>query len=77
MSATISRTLDFRGLTCPLPIAKTAVALTGMASGELVEVLTTDRGSLRDFPAWSRATGNQLVEQTEDGGVYRFVIRKR
>jgi tRNA 2-thiouridine synthesizing protein A len=53
------------------------VAMAAMDPGELAEVLTTDRGSIRDFLAWSRATGNRLVEQTEDGGVHRFVIRKR
>jgi tRNA 2-thiouridine synthesizing protein A len=51
--------------------------MTGMRSGELMEVLTTDPGSVRDLPVWARATGNQLVEQTEDHGVYRFVLRKR
>jgi tRNA 2-thiouridine synthesizing protein A len=73
----VSRTLDLRGRGAPLPIARTAVVLAGMRSGELLEVLTTDRGSLRDLPVWCRATGNRLVEQTEDGGVHRFVIRKR
>jgi tRNA 2-thiouridine synthesizing protein A len=77
MRTTIGRTLDLRGLTGPLPVARTAVAMAGMDAGELAEVLTTDRGSIRDFLAWSRATGNRLVEQTEDGGVYRLVIRKR
>jgi len=77
MRTIISRTLDLRGLTDPLPVARTAVAMTAMDPGELAEVLTTDRSSIRDFLAWSRATGNRLVEQTEDGGVYRFVIRKR
>jgi tRNA 2-thiouridine synthesizing protein A len=51
--------------------------MAGMRAGELLEVLTTDRDSLRDLPVWCRATGNRLVEQTEDGGVQRFVIRKR
>jgi tRNA 2-thiouridine synthesizing protein A len=77
MRTTITRTLDVRGLTGPLPVARAAVAMTGMDSGGLAEGLTTDRGPLSDFSAWSRATGNRLVEQTEDGGVYRIVIRKR
>ena len=46
-------------------------------SGELLEVLATDPGSVKDFAAWSRATGNPLVEQSVDGGVYRFVLRKK
>jgi TusA-related sulfurtransferase len=78
MGATaVSRTLDLRGCGAPLPIARTAVAMAGMRSGELLEVLTTDRGSLRDLPVWCRATGNRLVEQTKDDGIHRFVIRKR
>lgn len=76
MSAQVTTTLDFKGLSCPLPIVKTAVAIKKLAPGELVEVLATDAGSVADFTAWSRATGNQLVEHTADGGVYRFVLRK-
>jgi tRNA 2-thiouridine synthesizing protein A len=76
MSAQVTTTLDFKGLSCPLPIVKTAVAIKKLAPGELVEVLATDAGSVADFTAWSRATGNQLVEHTVDGGVYRFVLRK-
>ncbi len=74
-SVTIT-TLDFKGLSCPLPIVKTAVAIKKLASGELVEVLATDAGSVPDFTAWCRSTGNQLIEHTTDGGVYRFMIRK-
>ena len=48
-----------------------------MASGELVEVLATDPGSVKDFAAWARSTGNALVEQRADGGVYRFVLRRK
>jgi TusA-related sulfurtransferase len=76
MSAQVTTTLDFKGLACPLPIVKTAVAIKQLAPGELVEVLATDAGSVADFTAWSRATGNQLVEHTAEGGVYRFVLRK-
>lgn len=77
MSQTISQTLDCKGLSCPLPIAKTAQAIRGVAPGDLLEVLATDPGSVPDFNAWSRSTGNELVEQTEAEGVYRFVLRKK
>jgi tRNA 2-thiouridine synthesizing protein A len=77
MSITVSKTLDLTGLSCPLPIVKTALALKAMASGDVVEALATDPGSVPDFAAWCRSTGNQLVEQTRHGDVYRFVIRKR
>jgi tRNA 2-thiouridine synthesizing protein A len=73
----IARTLDLKGLSCPLPIVKTAQAMRELGSGELIEALATDPGSVPDFNAWCTSTGNQLVEQTDADGVYRFVIRKR
>ena len=76
MSETITRTLDLKGLSCPMPIAKTAQALRDMRAGDLIESLATDPGSVPDFKAWCTSTGNELVEQTEDAGVYRFLIRK-
>jgi tRNA 2-thiouridine synthesizing protein A len=69
--------VDARGLSCPMPIVKTAQAIKTLPSGELVEILATDAGSINDFVAWSRTTGHQLVEQSADGGVYRFVIRHK
>lgn len=69
--------VDARGLSCPMPIVKTAQAIKTIASGELIEVLATDKGSVADFAAWSRTTGHELVEQSADGGVYRFVIRRK
>jgi len=77
MSATVAKTLDLKGLNCPLPIVKTAQAIKGLASGEIVEALATDPGSVPDFNAWCRSTGNELIEQTEESGVYRFLIRVR
>ncbi len=69
--------VDARGLNCPMPIVKTAQAIKALASGDTLEVLATDGGSVKDFAAWSRTTGNELVEQTADGGVFRFVLRKK
>jgi tRNA 2-thiouridine synthesizing protein A len=60
-----------------MPIVKTAQAVKAIASGETVEVLATDAGSVKDFAAWAKTTGNVLVEQTTDGGVFRFVLRKK
>lgn len=76
MPVTIAKTLDLKGLSCPLPILKTAVAVKTMAPGSVVEVLATDPGSVADFAAWCRSTGNELVEQTVDAGVYRFLVRR-
>ena len=76
-STPIAQRLDARGLSCPMPIVKTAQAIKTIGSGDLLEVLATDAGSVKDFAAWSRTTGNELVEQTSDGGVFRFVLRRK
>jgi tRNA 2-thiouridine synthesizing protein A len=72
----IALVVDAKGLSCPMPIVKTAQAIRGLSSGQLIEVLATDPGSVKDFAAWSRSTGHELIEQTVDGPVYRFVIRR-
>jgi tRNA 2-thiouridine synthesizing protein A len=72
----IAATVDARGLSCPMPIVKTAQQVKTLAPGQLVEVLATDPGSVKDFAAWARSTGNSLVEQSTDDGVYRFVIQR-
>ena len=69
--------VDARGLACPMPIVKTAQAIATLGSGELLEVLATDPGSTKDFVAWSRTTGHELVEQTVEDGVYRFLLRRK
>ena len=77
MSTQITKTLDLKGLSCPLPIVKTAQAIRELQSGDLIEALATDPGSVPDFKAWSTTTGNELVEQSEADDVFRFVIRKK
>ena len=74
--ADATQTLDVRGQSCPLPIVRASQAIKTLDSGQTLEVLATDRGALSDFPAWSKTTGNELIEQTEDNGVFRFVLRK-
>jgi tRNA 2-thiouridine synthesizing protein A len=76
MSLTVAQLLDLKGLACPLPIIKTAQAMKQIASGDVIEILATDQGSVADFDAWCRTTGNELVERTEESGVYRFLVRK-
>ena len=77
MTMQITQTVDARGLSCPMPIVKTAQAIKTVPSGGFVEVLATDPGSVKDFAAWSRSTGNEIVEQSADGGVFRFVLRRK
>jgi len=73
----IAATVDARGLSCPMPIVRTAQAIKPLPAGALVEILATDAGSQKDFVAWCRSTGNELVEQTTDDRVFRFVIRRK
>jgi tRNA 2-thiouridine synthesizing protein A len=68
--------LDAKGLNCPLPILKAKKALKSMEGGKILEVLSTDPGSVADFAAFCRTTGNELVEQSEEGGVWTYLIRK-
>jgi tRNA 2-thiouridine synthesizing protein A len=68
--------LDAKGMNCPLPILKTKKALQSLDTGKVLEVLSTDPGSVADFKAFCRQTGNELVESTQDGSVYRFLIKR-
>jgi tRNA 2-thiouridine synthesizing protein A len=70
------KVLDAKGLNCPLPILKAKKALKDVPDGGMLEVLATDPGSVADFQAFARSTGNELVEHSESGGVYRFLLRK-
>jgi tRNA 2-thiouridine synthesizing protein A len=69
--------LDTRGLNCPLPILKTKKALADMASGDILRVVSTDPGSVRDFQAFARQTGNELVEQQTSGADFIHLIKRR
>ena len=69
--------IDTRGLNCPLPILKAKKALAGMESGQLLKVLSTDAGSLRDFQAFAKQTGNALVEQQTLGDEFVHVLKRR
>jgi len=70
------KTLDVKGLNCPMPILRAKKTLKDMARGGTLEVLATDPGSVDDFPAFCKSLGDELVETSADGGVYRFLIRK-
>jgi tRNA 2-thiouridine synthesizing protein A len=71
------RELDARGLNCPLPILRTKKSLNDMGSGQVLKILATDPGSVRDFQAFSRQTGNDLLSASEDRGEFRFYLRKK
>lgn len=69
-----SLSLDTKGLNCPLPILKAKKAMNDVPKGGTLEVLATDPGAVADFEAFCRTTGHKLVEQSEEDGIYRFVI---
>lgn len=69
--------VDARGLNCPLPILKAKKALTGLQSGQTVKVLSTDAGSVRDFQAFAKQTGNELLEQRTEGAEFIHLLRRR
>jgi len=73
----IDKEIDTRGLNCPLPILKAKKALADLQSGQLLKVLATDAGSVRDFQAFAKQTGNELIEQQTVGTEFIHVMRRR
>ncbi len=72
-----NKELDARGLNCPLPILRTKKALAELASGEILKVIATDPGSVKDMQAFAKQTGNELVNSAEAGGEYTFFMKKK
>lgn len=75
MSAT-AQELDARGLNCPLPILRAKKALNGLQNGQVLRIRATDPGAVKDFDAFCKSTGNELVSSEQNGGEYVFQIRK-
>lgn len=73
----IDERVDARHLDCPLPLLKAKQALNRMASGAVLEVLATDAGSQRDFAVFARQSGNRLLDESEQGGEFRYVLQKK
>ncbi len=71
------RILDAQGLTCPMPLLKAKRALNEMSPGHQLKVIATDPGSVRDFEVFSRQSGNALLNSSEDGGVYTYLLQKK
>ena len=74
--ADFDQELDATGLNCPLPILRAKKALSGLNAGQVLRVVATDPGSVKDFDAFAKQTGNELLESTEEGGKYLFLIKK-
>ena len=69
--------LDARGLSCPLPIVKTKKSLVDMTSGQVLKVVSTDAGSVKDMQAFANQTGNPLLETTQESGAFVFYMKKK
>ncbi|MHB1646346.1 MAG: sulfurtransferase TusA family protein [Candidatus Acididesulfobacter diazotrophicus] len=76
MAVAASKTLDASGLSCPLPIVKTKKEIDSMTSGQVLEIISTDPGSKNDMTAWCKRTGNELLESAEEGGKFKFFVKK-
>ncbi|MBD3235834.1 MAG: response regulator SirA [Candidatus Eisenbacteria bacterium] len=72
----IAKTLDYKGLPCPMPVVKISQDIGSVDVGEVIEVLTTDPGSLADFPAWAKTSGNEILETQQDEGTIHIFVRR-
>lgn len=70
------KVLDLKGMPCPMPVVKVSKGIKEVEVGDVIEALTTDPGSLSDFPAWARTSGNEIVKTEQDGDVIRFFIKR-
>jgi len=68
--------LDATGLNCPLPILRAKKSLAGMSEGQVLHIIATDPGSVKDFEAFAKQTGNELMESNEEGGKFTFLMKK-
>jgi tRNA 2-thiouridine synthesizing protein A len=75
-AVTVTRELDCRGMSCPLPIIKTRREMDSLAPGDVLKMVATDPGSVNDMAAWARKTGHEMVGTEESGGEFAFYIRK-
>lgn len=74
---TAVKTLDYKGLSCPMPIVKISMEIGKVAVGDVLEVHTTDPGSIADFPAWAKTTGHEIVEIMQEPGLIRIFVRRK
>ncbi len=75
-TAKAALTIDAKGLACPLPVIRAKKGISSVEIGEVIEVVSTDPGSMADFQAWARSTGHELVSAQQDGSVYTYLIRR-
>jgi TusA-related sulfurtransferase len=74
---TVDKVMDLKGLACPMPVVKVSKGIKDVEIGQVIEAVTTDPGSLADFPAWARTSGNEILKTDQEGGVIRFYIKRK
>jgi tRNA 2-thiouridine synthesizing protein A len=72
----IVKVMDLKGLACPMPVVKVSKGIKEVEVGEVVEAISTDPGSLTDFPAWARTSGNEIIDTQQNGDEIKFTIRR-
>lgn len=72
----VTKTVEAKGLACPMPVVQTKKAIDTINSGELLEVIVTDKGALKDIPAWAKTGGHTIIEQKEEDNTFYFYIQK-
>ncbi len=77
MSLEAAKVLDAKGLACPMPIVRTKKAMDEVNSGEILEIHATDKGAKSDLAAWAKSGGHDLLDQSEENGVFKFWIKKK
>jgi len=73
----VDKVMDLKGLPCPMPVVKMSKGIKEVEIGQVVEALTTDPGSLADFPAWARTSGNEIIKTDQEGDVIKFYIKRK
>jgi tRNA 2-thiouridine synthesizing protein A len=71
------KVMDLKGLACPMPVVKVSKGIKDVEVGQVIEAVTTDPGSLADFPAWARTSGNEILKTEQGEGVIRFYIKRK
>jgi TusA-related sulfurtransferase len=72
----IAKVMDLKGLACPMPVVKVSKGIKEVEIGEIIEAISTDPGSLTDFPAWARTSGNEILDTQQNGDEIKFTIKR-
>jgi len=72
----VDKVMDLKGLPCPMPVVKVSKGIKEVDVGQVIEAISTDPGSLADFPAWARTSGNEILDTVQENGVIKFYIKR-